>query len=175
MAQWYYVQNNTRSGPVDTARLVELVVSGELQSMDLVWQTGMNEWMPVANVAELAVHLPPPIPASAPPAMPHFAASPGAQQSVVPHQVSNDLIHPSPTGKDPLLAAILSGCCIAGFGQIYLGQMGKGLVILLSQIVLAVITGGAALPVCWVIGGVDAYQIGKKLKNGYSVRKWEWF
>lgn len=169
MTEWYYSQNNTRSGPVSGERLVELLLSGTLQPTDLVWKTGMGEWTPIANVAEFAVHLPPPMPNRAPPAPPTFPQGAG------PHHVGDELIHPSPVPKDPLLAAFLSGCCIAGIGQIYLGQIGKGLVIMLVQVVLSVITGGAAAPFCWVVGGVDAYQVGKKLKNGYSVRKWEWF
>ena len=50
-----------------------------------------------------------------------------------------DLIAPS--GKNTVLAAILS-CCIPGLGQIYLGQLWKGLAILILDWVLGGVTFG---------------------------------
>ena len=55
----------------------------------------------------------------------------------------------------PALAAILS-FIIAGLGQIYNGQMGKGILIFL--------TGWLIIP--WIIGIFDAYSCAKKIKEG---------
>jgi TM2 domain-containing membrane protein YozV len=173
--EWYYTQDNQRCGPVAEGQLRQLVISGAIQPTDLVWKKGMHEWTPVASVAAFAAHLPPPVPNLPPSPTTPPGASQMSPQGSGPRQVSDELVHPPPVSKDPLLAAFLSGCCVAGGGQMYLGQLGKGLVIMLSQVVLSVITSGAAAPICWVIGGIDVYQIGKKLKSGYSVRKWEWF
>ena len=74
------------------------------------------------------------------------------------------MIHPS--GKSASLALLLS-CLLAGIGQIYLGQVLKGVLIL----VVTCLTG----PIGWVIGMIDAYLIGKKLEAGQSVGEWEFF
>lgn len=85
------------------------------------------------------------------------------------------LIYPTNPAKDPALMALLSGCFIAGTGQIIMGQATKGLAILFGGIVLSVITAGIALPVVWIVAGVDAYMIARKLKSGRPVGQWEFF
>ncbi|MEL7264491.1 MAG: hypothetical protein AAFN70_11780 [Planctomycetota bacterium] len=87
----------------------------------------------------------------------------------------DDLIHPSNPPKDPMLMAILSGCLLAGVGQMILGQMTKGLTLLVVGIVLGTITFGIAIPVFWILMAVDAYQLASKLKNGQPIRQWEFF
>ena len=71
--------------------------------------------------------------------------------------------------------ALLSFCCLAGLGQIVLGQTIKGVMILLGSMVLAVVTGGFSVFVTWPLGGLDAYLIAKKLQSGKSVGQWECF
>jgi len=56
-----------------------------------------------------------------------------------------------------------------------LGQVAKGVVILLVGIVVGVLTGGAGAISIWIVAAVDAYQIAKKINSGVLVRKWEWF
>jgi TM2 domain-containing membrane protein YozV len=77
--------------------------------------------------------------------------------------------------KDPVLMAVLSGCCIAGLGQIILGQVTKGVVILLGSIALGAVTMGVSVFVTWPLGAIDAYMIAKKLKEGRIVGQWEFF
>lgn len=84
-------------------------------------------------------------------------------------------VQPSSPPKDPLLMALLSGCCIAGLGQIIVGQTTKGIVFLLANIVLAVVTAGFAALITWPLMGVDAYLVAKKLRNGQPVTEWESF
>jgi len=62
--------------------------------------------------------------------------------------------------RSPVLAAILS-FIIAGLGQIYNGQIGKGILIFF--------TGWLIIP--WIIGIVDAYKIAKKINQGQIVVK----
>ncbi len=83
-----------------------------------------------------------------------------------------DLIPPS--GKNTVLAAILS-CCIPGLGQIYLGQLWKGLAILILDWVLGAATFGILHIVLWVVALLDAFKIGKKFEAGQSVAPWEFF
>lgn len=84
------------------------------------------------------------------------------------------MVYP-PGGVSAGVAALLSLFCLAGLGQMLLGQVGKGLTILLGSIVLATVTGGMSALVTQVLITVDAYQIGTKLRQGRPVGKWEWF
>jgi WD40 repeat protein len=68
--------------------------------------------------------------------------------------------------KNPTVAGLLS-FFIPGAGQIYNGQIAKGLLILLLLPCLSIII--------WIIGIIDAVMIAQKLQRGQSVDKWEWF
>jgi TM2 domain-containing membrane protein YozV len=76
-------------------------------------------------------------------------------------------IEPSNPPKDPILAMILSVLLCGGAGQIYLGQVTKGIVI----IVVSFFTCGIG----WILGTIDAYLIAQRLKEGKSVDEWEFF
>ena len=80
----------------------------------------------------------------------------------------------APSGKNTVLATILS-CCIPGVGQIYLGQLFKGIALLIIYFVLGSITFGIVGLVAWVVAMLDAFKIGKKLEEGKSVAPWEFF
>ncbi|MDT5270139.1 MAG: hypothetical protein QOH49_2325 [Acidobacteriota bacterium] len=96
----------------------------------------------------------------------------------------NDLTQPAPTrpaleGKgeqrSPLLAALLSFLLI-GMGQVYLGQVEKGLLML--GVVLALMMTVALGPLGLVIllfNVADAYLLALKLGDGRRLRKWEFF
>jgi len=56
-----------------------------------------------------------------------------------------------------------------------LGQVAKGVVLLLIGIVVGALTAGVGAIIIWIVAAVDAYQIAKKLNAGMLVRKWEWF
>jgi hypothetical protein len=86
-----------------------------------------------------------------------------------------DVIVAADPPKDPMLMAILTGCCLVGVGQIILGQTAKGVSILIGSIALALITMGISAPVTMILAAVDAYKIAKKLKEGKTVPKWEFF
>jgi TM2 domain-containing membrane protein YozV/ribosomal protein L40E len=98
--------------------------------------------------------------------------SPAARASV---DAGSNRIFASDPPKDPVLMGVLSGCLIAGLGQMVLGQTAKGVAILLGSIVLAIFTVGISILVTWPAGGIDAYLIAKKLKEGRSVGQWEFF
>lgn len=83
-----------------------------------------------------------------------------------------DYIMPPQSPQDPLLMALLSGCCLAWLGQIILGQTTKGLVMLAISITLCFLAVGIFF---WPIAAVDAYLIAKKLKEGKPVKQWEFF
>ena len=80
----------------------------------------------------------------------------------------------APSGKNTILAVILS-CCFPGVGQIYLGQLFKGIALLIIYFILGSITLGIVALVTWVVAMIDAFKIGKKLEAGQSVAPWEFF
>jgi len=77
--------------------------------------------------------------------------------------------------KDPLLMAFLSGCCIAGLGQVVLGQVAKGITLLLCNVALAFVTMGFTALITWPLMGIDAYLVAKKLRSGQPVGEWDFF
>jgi RNA polymerase subunit RPABC4/transcription elongation factor Spt4/TM2 domain-containing membrane protein YozV len=76
--------------------------------------------------------------------------------------------------KSPSTATIIS-CFLPGIGQVYLGQVKKGLAIFAGSVVLGLISGGTLSVVVWIAAMVDAYLIGKKLAQGQTVDTWEFF
>lgn len=71
--------------------------------------------------------------------------------------------------------ALLSGCLLAGLGQIVLGQTMKGVMILIGTVLITLATAGAAIIIVWPLSAFDAYSIAKKLKEGRNVGEWECF
>ncbi len=70
--------------------------------------------------------------------------------------------------KNPGLAAVLS-FLIVGLGQIYNGQIGKGLLLfggaIVSGLLTMVVIGFITLPVLWVYGIYDAYKTANTLNE----------
>lgn len=63
-----------------------------------------------------------------------------------------------PTGKNPVLAAVLSAV-IVGIGQFYNGDMKKGALMLIGAILLGAATGGLVWLALAVWSAYDAYQV----------------
>ena len=76
--------------------------------------------------------------------------------------------------KSAFLAVLIS-CFIVGGGQMYNGQVAKGVVLLLSAVVIGFLTAGIAGSVLWIISMVDAAQIAGKINSGRIVGDWEFF
>jgi hypothetical protein len=60
--RWFYVREGRRHGPVETAKLVDLVLGGEVPEDSLVWHSGLPEWLPAQEVEDIRRELPPPVP-----------------------------------------------------------------------------------------------------------------
>ena len=71
--------------------------------------------------------------------------------------------------KNPGIAAVLSAFFV-GFGQIYNGQIAKGLVFMLfylvSIVLIFVIIGFITTPILWIYGIYDAYNTAKRINSG---------
>lgn len=57
-----------------------------------------------------------------------------------------------------------------GLGQIYNGQIGKGIIFLalylISILLVTVVVGFITTPILWIWGMVDAYKTAEKINNG---------
>jgi TM2 domain-containing membrane protein YozV len=68
--------------------------------------------------------------------------------------------------KSPGLAAVLS-FFICGLGQIYNGQIVKGLIFLVAYFIswwmMYIVIGFITTPILWIWGIVDAYRVAQKI------------
>ncbi len=63
-AEWYYLTDGEKRGPVTGARLTQLAQSGDLAPTDLVWRDGMQHWLPAGKLGlSRKEPVPPPPPA----------------------------------------------------------------------------------------------------------------
>lgn len=77
--------------------------------------------------------------------------------------------------RDPLLMAFLSGCCLAGLGQILIGQSAKGAVVIFLAVLMAFMTAGLSTLAIFPLAALDAYLLASKLSKGRTVGLWEFF
>lgn len=54
MSEWYYGKEGQQYGPVDEATAKARAATGEIAATDLVWKEGMEKWLPLSEVSELA-------------------------------------------------------------------------------------------------------------------------
>jgi len=88
--------------------------------------------------------------------------------------VDGKRIAPKSQPTDPAIACLLS-ILLVGLGQLILGQTIKGIVMFLGACVLGALTLGGVWIITLPLSAIDAYLIAKKLKEGKSVGKWEFF
>jgi len=102
------------------------------------------------------------------------------------------MIQPSDPPKNPTVALLLNllfgFCCgLNGIGYFYIGQVTKGIVILIGFFIAGFLIGffGAIcifplilLPVliaCPILTGVDAFKLAKTMEDGEPIGEWEFF
>ena len=100
---------------------------------------------------------------------------PASRPGVVAANVSDGRLETIVTvrhARNPGLAAVLSFFW-CGLGQIYNGEIGKGIVFVLlytvSLLLLFVLVGFVTTPLLWIWGVVDAYQTAERLCAGTGV------
>ena len=75
--------------------------------------------------------------------------------------------------RNPILAAVLS-VIVAGLGQIYNGQIGKGIVFIILQLINTALTvvliGWILMPIVGLWATVDAYLVAKHNNERYGFR-----
>ncbi len=85
---------------------------------------------------------------------------------------STEQINPSDPPKNAILAAILSLLLLGGVGQIYLGQIKKGVILIVATLILSCVGIGLIIP---VLGAIDAYMMADKLQKGETIGDMQWF
>lgn len=60
---WYYVENDTRIGPVERAEMERLISQGSIRAQTMIWREGMNGWEEASGHFTIAAtgNGPPPI------------------------------------------------------------------------------------------------------------------
>ena len=75
--------------------------------------------------------------------------------------------------KNPGLAAVLS-FFFMGLGQIYNGQIGKGMIFIIlyaiSVALMFVLVGFVTTPILWIWGIVDAHKSAKKINEEMTAK-----
>jgi TM2 domain-containing membrane protein YozV len=96
------------------------------------------------------------------------AASSGIAAATAQQQV---IIVQSP--KSPGVAAVLSFFW-AGLGQIYNGEIGKGVMLIIlhaiSWLMMLIIIGFITTPILWIYGMIDAYKTAEKINAAAGIR-----
>jgi len=85
---------------------------------------------------------------------------------------STEQINPSDPPKNAILAAILSLLLFGGVGQIYLGQIKKGVILIVATLILSCVGIGLIIP---ILGAIDAYMMADKLQKGETIGDMQWF
>ena len=71
--------------------------------------------------------------------------------------------------KNPALAAVLSLIC-AGLGQVYNGEVGKGIAFFFVAIILGLtivlVIGIILVPIWWIYCAYDAYKVAEAINSG---------
>ncbi len=136
MNSWYYAKDGQQNGPVPLEDLVRLVGTGTVAPTDLVWREGMKDWLPAAQVNELA----PPPPASPEVAHP---AIPAESQPLNPYQApASSWVEAAPAvgeeivpGSDP----VDSMACIKRAWELTKRHFG---LLIATGVIYAVLSGG---------------------------------
>jgi TM2 domain-containing membrane protein YozV len=93
-------------------------------------------------------------------------------ETIQPSSPPPKMIQPSSPPKSAGVALILSLLLLGGAGQIYLGQVTKGILLIVATVLLSCVGIGFII---WIVGIIDAYMIGQKLERGEAVGEWEFF
>jgi hypothetical protein len=86
-----------------------------------------------------------------------------------------ELVHPANPPKDPVLILLLNLFLLGGVGYLVMGQKMKGIVAIITALVVALPTCGTGSLAIGVFGAVDGYLQAMQLKAGHPVGQWTFF
>jgi hypothetical protein len=101
--------------------------------------------------------------------VPDGPVSPGAIQRA---NIAGDaLIYPNPDKPKNLALAALLGLIVPGLGHFYIGQYGKGALIMFGGFFACLWVGGLLGP----FSSADAYTLAQHMEEGHPIGRWQWF
>ena len=86
MAEWYWMKDGKKQGPVDTAHLKQLARAGQIQPADMIWRDGLPNWVPASQASGLEFG-PPQRVLSSHRSGPAATRAPAAQPGAVSHGI----------------------------------------------------------------------------------------
>jgi hypothetical protein len=81
------------------------------------------------------------------------------EQKIPPHPIQTST-------PSPIVAALLSFFILGGAGQIYIGQVTKGVVLIVASFILSIFGIGIVI---WFVGCIDAYILADRKSKGEAV------
>lgn len=168
--QWHINIQDQTYGPYPGRHLKGFIDDGRMVETTMVLPVGHANWVKAKDDPVLGSYFKAALPVTAqPPVNGRVNAGEGA--TVV--QVTNNIVQPAPAAtviidghaapKSAGLALVLS-LLIAGLGQCYNGQVGKGIFMFLLGLMLwAVMLGW----IIWIWSAIDAYQTAKAMNLRY--------
>ena len=93
----------------------------------------------------------------------------------VPPAAGGDLVYPTTPPKDPILVLVLNLLVAGGVGYLIMGQKMKGIVAIVSWIVLLFVTCGAGSGLVAIVAAIDGYLQAQQLQAGHPVAQWTFF
>ncbi|MEG6509543.1 GYF domain-containing protein [Methyloligella sp. 2.7D] len=160
--QWFVHSNGASSGPFSGHEIKQMKQDGSLSASDYLCAVGASQWSLASEEPVLGKLFAPPPPDPVAPVS-------GNSGTVV--QVTNTVqaapaINPDGTfgPKSPGVALLLS-LLFCGAGQLYNGQVGKGILMFVGCVLLWFVFMGWAI---WIWSVIDAYTTAKRLNLAYQ-------
>ncbi len=176
--EWFVHISSETYGPYTGHKIKEYVADGRILPTTDVMRKGADEWTDAVNdrilsslfrgnIPAPAARIPAPAIASGP-----VSAAPGATVVQVTNTISPDrahsvLIEDGPARPKSAGTALVLSILIVGLGQLYNGQVGKGILMFFLCIALWFVLLG------WIINiwsWVDAYQTASRMNERYYRR-----
>jgi hypothetical protein len=92
-----------------------------------------------------------------------------------PPAAGGDLVYPTTPPKDPILVLVLNLLVAGGVGYLIMGQKMKGIVAIVSWVVLLFVTCGAGSGLVSIVAAIDGYMQAQQLQAGHPVGQWTFF
>jgi len=167
--RWYAHVDGKNYGPYTGHEIKQMAEKAQVLDSDFLCPEGGNAWTQAKNeplLGALFRKTPPPLTSST-----ITAPDGGTVVQVTNHMPQNNLaaallLEGDAANKSPGIALLLS-LLICGVGQMYNGQVGKGIAFLIGFILAWFILLGW---VVWIWSMVDAYQTAKRMNLRYQQR-----
>jgi TM2 domain-containing membrane protein YozV len=167
--EWYVDVNAKTYGPYPGQKIREYITDGRISPDTNVMPKDGGGWIPAGADKALAPLF---APKPAPPAPVSATAAPGATvvqvtNNVAPQQGPAVIYEDGPAAPKSAGTALILSILIVGLGQLYNGQVGKGILMFVLCIALWFALLG------WIINiwsWVDAYQTASRMNDRYRRR-----